>query len=269
MRGQLNLWQCPPANVRLNDDEIHIWRAVLDASPRCIEALRLTLPHEEVVRANRFCFPRDRDQFILTRGLLRALLAGYTGLEPTSLRFLSGPYGKPALATDTVQQTLRFNVSHTGGVALFALSRFREVGVDVELVRPDFDWAQISGLFAPRENAFLHTLAEGAQAEAFFRLWTRKEAYAKARGLGLAIPLDQLDLSLPTEEPTLLVLAGEEQPGATSWSLRELTLNEGYVAALAVEGDLRLLTCRQYFLDLEAFYPLLHGHMRLVADGDK
>jgi 4'-phosphopantetheinyl transferase len=246
----MSAWQRPPPAIELKAGEVHVWRAILEAPPSWIQSLRFTLSEEELARADRFHFPRDRDRFVLARALLRRILARYAGVDPAELQFCFGPHGKPSLSSETTGGALRFNVSHSLGVALFAVSRESEVGVDIEFVRQNFGWEQIAGrFFSSRENLLLRTLPERARAEAFFQLWTRQEAYVKAIGLGLALSLDRPAVLSALRAPASPPRSEGEQPQSSNWSLRDLTPGEGFVGALAVEGFDWQLTQWQYHIE--------------------
>jgi 4'-phosphopantetheinyl transferase len=240
-------WLPPPADLALSSDEIHVWRASLDLPVSRVQSLQQTLAADELSRAERFYFQKDREHFIVARGLLRAILSRYLDMEPGQLRFCYSPYGKPALATTPGQETRSFNVSHSHGLALYAITHSREIGIDLERIRTDLDCEQIAArFFSPRENAVMHALPAKLKPEAFFNCWTRKEAYIKARGGGLSLPLDQFDVPLAPGEPTMLLNTRGDPQEATRWSLRALTPGPGYVAALAVEGQGWRLTCWQW-----------------------
>ena len=167
---------------------MHVWRASLNLPASQIERLGQTLSTDEWSRANRFAFQKDRDHFVAARGILRAILGHYLDEAPNRLRFSYNPFGRPALAGEP--EGLRFNVSHSHGRALIAVTGGRSVGVDVERIRPDVTYEQLARrFFSPREVAALLALPENLRRKAFFTCWTCKEAYVKARGEGLSIPL--------------------------------------------------------------------------------
>ena len=237
-------WRFPPAELRLSRDEIHIWRASLNLAAPRIQALRHILAANELSKARRFHFPKDRQRFIVARGLLRTILGRYLDTEPDQLRFCYDDYGKPSLAPSSDQETLNFSLSHSDGLALYAVARGREIGIDVERVCHIPEAAQIAErFFSAHENAVFRTLDARLKQEAFFACWTRKEAYVKARGKGLSLPLDQFGVSLVPGEPAMLLNIRGAPQEAARWSLCELTPGPGYVAALAVEGHDWRLTC--------------------------
>ncbi len=233
------VWQPPSAELRLPRDEVHVWRARLDLS-QSLAGFLATLAPDEKGRAARFHFQKDRDHFIAARGMLRAILSGYLNSRPEQFSFRYSAHGKPFLATD--DGDVRFNLSHSHGLALFAFARGRDLGIDLEWVRADVAEEQIAErFFSACEVAALRALPAVEQADAFFNCWTRKEAYIKARGEGLSLPLDQFDVSLAPGEPAALLCTRVEADEVSRWSMTELAPGAGFKAALVVEGrDWRL-----------------------------
>ncbi len=237
MISALPSWPLPPKTSRLTCDEVHVWRAALDQSPSLVARLFYSLATDERERAEGFYFHKDREHFIVARGLLRAILGRYLTIDPAQLRFNYSSYGKPSLPSESGGDALRFNLSHSHGLALYAFTRGREVGIDLERVRPDVADGQIAErFFSPREVAMLCELPVKKQTQAFFNCWTRKEAYIKARGEGLSLPLNQFDVSLAPGEPARLLGTREHPQEASRWCLQELIPAPEYTAALAVEG---------------------------------
>jgi 4'-phosphopantetheinyl transferase len=240
-------WGAPPETVTLGKNEVHVWRASLELPSSEVEALQHNLTEEELVRADRFHFQRHRSHFIAARGLLRTILGRYLKTDPGTLRFGYGPRGKPELAGKAGQRALHFNVSHSHGLALYAVTDDREVGVDVERIRPDVAGEKIAErFFSPREAATLRELPAQMQQEAFFACWTRKEAYLKAIGEGITLRLDQFEVSVTPGEPAVLLSINGDLKEASHWSLKELDPGVGYVAALAVKGHGWHLRCWQW-----------------------
>ena len=224
-----------------------MWRASLDMAAAPLQTLKHALSPDECRRAERYRFALDCDRFIARRGLLRAILARYLHGGPDRLRFCYGAHGKPALVDSRGKPPLRFNVSHSGGLALYAVACDREVGIDLERVRPDvYDGEIAERFFSSREVASLRALPATAQVEAFFRCWTRKEAYVKARGEGLSIPLDQFDVSLAPGEPAALVNVSGEPREPSRWSLHSVSPAPDYAGALAAEGQPVGVVCWQW-----------------------
>jgi 4'-phosphopantetheinyl transferase len=168
---------------------------------------------------------------------LRIILAGYLATDASSLSFSYSKNEKPALGPAHAGSDLTFNVSHSGGIALFAFTRQREIGVDVEQVRGDFDVEAIARrFFSAHEQKQLADLQNEKKFEAFFRCWTRKEAYIKATGEGLSLPLHQFDVSILPDASEALLSTRPDNSVAALWSLREIPAGPGYVAALCVSG---------------------------------
>ena len=245
------MWGPPPAELALSSADVHVWRAPLDQPASRILQLANVISADERARAERFYFERDRKHFIVGRGLLRTILGCYLGIESNRLEFWSGSHGKPALAETSARGTLRFNLSHSQGLVLYAVTRDREIGIDLERIRPIAEAEQIAErFFSARENALFRALPPSQKLEAFFNCWTRKEAYIKAIGDGLARPLDRFDVSLVPGEPARLLRVEGDSREACRWCLQALTPAAGYAAALAVEGRGWHLACWEWVENL-------------------
>ena len=233
-------WSLTDPAPGLDADELRVWLAPANLPPERVAALAAELAPDELARAARFHFERDRVRYIAARGSLRRILAGCAGVAPARLRFDYSPYGKPSLApTAEMPAPPAFNISHSGEWALVAVRRAGRVGVDIEVIRPELARESIAErFFSPAEVAALRSLPAAEQGAAFFRCWTRKEAFVKARGEGLALPLDAFDVSLlPGEPPALLRLAGDAA-AAAAWSMHSPPAPAGYAAAVVVDGAL-------------------------------
>jgi 4'-phosphopantetheinyl transferase len=240
-------WLTAPVNMALSSDEVHVWRASLDQPAWRVQNLRHSLTTDELSQARRFYFPTERRRFIIARWLLRTILSRYLDLEPGQLRFSYNDYGKPSLAREFDPGMLNFNLSYSDGLALYAIARGREVGIDLERIRPVAEAEGIAErFFSPEENAQFRTLPAGLKQKAFFTCWTRKEAYIKARGKGMSLPMDQVEVSLAPDEPAILLSTGDTLQKVSHWSLRELMPGPSYAAALAVEGHDWRLVCWQF-----------------------
>src|SRR5437763_11374798 len=194
-------WNSPLEPLILGCDEVHIWRATLDLPPSDVQALEQILAADERARANKFHFQKDRTHFVVARGVLRAILGRYLSRDPRTLLFCYSQYGKPDLVSEACSDPLFFNISHSHGMALYAISRNLNIGVDVEYMRMDIECEQIAvRFFSPSEVDMLLAVPKGEQHEAFFNCWTRKEAYIKGRGLGLSLDLNPFDASLTPGE---------------------------------------------------------------------
>jgi 4'-phosphopantetheinyl transferase len=229
-------WCCPPTQVSLPADEVHVWRAFLDRPLASVESLLETLSDEERDRASRYHCTAKRGRFVVGRGLLRTILARYLGIKPRLIAFRIGSMGKPVL--DTPSASLHFNVSHSHELVLVAITRRGEVGIDVERVRPFANSLDLAErYFSPGECQTLNTLAPERRTEAFFHAWTRKEACLKALGAGISYGLDRVEVTICPEEPVRLVRLDGEERRAAPWSLRALVPAPGYVGALALQGQ--------------------------------
>jgi 4'-phosphopantetheinyl transferase len=242
------LWDTPPIDITLSQNEVHVWCVSLDQPASHVHSLTHVLSENEQKRAERFHFDRHRRRYIVSQGSLRTILGRYLDLAPEQIVFSRGVRGKPALkATQhaTVEEgRLQFNTSHSHELALYAIARGREVGIDIEHIRPMSDAEQIvKRFFSDQERTVFQSLAPDQKLPAFFTCWTRKEAFTKARGEGLYRPLDQFVVSFSPGEPARL-LSFEEDPQETSrWSFHSLTPAPGYTAALVVEGQSWRLSC--------------------------
>jgi len=226
-----------PKRTILEPDEVHVWVASLNQHEEEIAAFRALLNADELVRADRFTFAKGRRQFTVARGLLRMLLGQYLDTDPTQIEFNYNSYGKPGLAGDRAEQGLQFNLSHSGELVLYALAHGREVGIDVETIRPDFAADAIAArFFAPAERDALKALDPNVRIQAFFDCWTRKEAFIKARGKGLSIGLDTFEVSVDPASRAALLVTHDDPDEATRWALHALAPGPGYAGALAVAG---------------------------------
>lgn len=224
-------------SLTLPDDEVHLWRIDLSAVAPAEKRWQEILSPDERTRAARFHFERDRQHFTATRGLLRTILANYVGAGPADLVFRYSEKDKPSLDPHSSHDPVEFNVSHSGTAALLAFARGRALGVDIEIVRDDFDSAALAHRFFSRhEQSQLAALDPSEKYSGFFRCWTRKEAYIKAVGTGLSLPLDQFDVSLHPADEHALLATRPEASEAAEWSLREVPAGDGYVGALCVRG---------------------------------
>lgn len=230
----------PPA-FEAEQGRVQTFLVDLDVGEAGRSALALPLSPDEAARAARFVSPVHGRRFTAARGFLRCALGRFIGCAPGEVRFEYGPHGKPTLPGTPI----RFNLSHSGDLALLGVTREAHLGVDVERLR-EVDHLRIARrFFAPAEADRLARLPEQRRRAAFFAGWTRKEAVIKAVGAGLWLPLDSFEVSLEGEAK--LLRAGSSL--GHGWSLREIEAPEGYAAAIAVQGpllDLRLrpLACR-------------------------
>lgn len=202
-----------------------------------------TLAPDEIARARRLATETLRHRFVVGRALQRDIVGRYLGLAPSDIRLSAGPKGKPTIDQGS---GLRFNASNAAGMALVAVAWHREVGVDVEALRPmpDAD-ALVERFFAPGERQAFRALPSSEREVEFFRCWTRKEAYLKAIGAGLSLPLGHFEVTVGNHEPPRLVHVDDDPGAPERWSLRDVEPGAGYVGAIAMEGQrlrLRLFT---------------------------
>jgi 4'-phosphopantetheinyl transferase len=224
----------------LPHDEIHVWKQKLNSEFAGVELFGRTLSADELQRAGRFRFDAGRNEYIVARGTLRVLLGSYLNIPPGQLLFTYSEYGRPSLVNDSPVRDVDFNISHSSGVALLAFARGRKIGIDVEYVRRDFGTSEIAEhFFSTAERAVLRDLPQEQRHEAFFRCWTRKEAYIKALGEGLSHPLDQFDVSLAPAVPAALLATRPDAQEVRHWKLWDIEVPGDYAAALAAETDSR------------------------------
>jgi len=234
-------WVEPPENLTLDKNQVDVWCvSILDFSPASVRWMESTLSAEEDRRAARFHFNIDRHRFILSHGALRDILARYLYRSPEDVQFQIGEHGKPMISSET---GLDFNLSHSGDFALVAVTSGRKVGVDVEKHRQDMEYEKIAQrYFSEREKSELQKLPTDQKMNGFFNCWTRKEAYIKAQGLGLLLPLDDFDVSLSPNQPAVLYATRPDSLEASNWTLETIDMYH-HTGAVAVEGknmDFRL-----------------------------
>jgi 4'-phosphopantetheinyl transferase len=230
-------WSLPVVDPVLSHTEIHIWRAFLDQPLSLVEQLAQTLSAEERARAERYHFAHDRQHFIVARGLLRSILGNYVHVEPDHLQFNSGPHGKPALVQTSSGNVLRFNLSHSHGLALYAFTRDREVGIDLEYIRPIAEAQQIAeSYFSVQVRNALRNLPPAELSRQFFIYWTRMEAYLKARGDGLTGLSEELESAKRSGARGSRACEASFN-NTTNWSIYDMMPAAGYVAALAVQEE--------------------------------
>lgn len=238
MRTRLpDIWHAAPETPQLGADVVHVWRAELALAAPQVQCLLHTLADDERARAQRFYFARDRDRFIVARGVLRNILARYLETSPEKLRFTYGTSGKPDLESPSAAARVRFNLSHSSDLAVYAVTLARQVGVDVERLRAGVACEAVADrFFSPGEAAQLRALPQHLRPRAFFCCWTRKEAYIKARGQGLFMSLGDFDVSLVPGESAALVATRPDSAEAGRWSIKETIDEPHFVGALAAEG---------------------------------
>lgn len=237
-------WQAAPAAAawRIAEGEVHLWRATLDLPPGRTREYKRFLSRDELARANRFVVRSARDRYTVARAVLRSLLSRYISAPPADLRFSYTDYGKPDLARPAT--SLRFNVSHSHDLAVYALTAGLPVGVDVEYLhrRAVVDRLKIAHrFFSDREYNALASMPPYRRDQAFLACWTRKEAFVKAIGQGLSCPLDQFDVTVDPNEPAELLATHWDVSDAQRWTMASFDSGPDYIGALAVmTRDVRL-----------------------------
>lgn len=240
-------WEFPPANLLLSHNDVHVWFACLNVPAHHLEQLAQSLSTDEQNRALHFYYEHHRKRFTVGRGLLRAILGRYLDIEPSRLQFCYGPRGKPALGKTFGGSMIRFNMAHSQEFAIYAVSYRREVGIDLECVRPMPDAEQITGrFFSAYEDELFRAISASQKLEAFFNCWTRKEAYLKAIGDGLAKPLDRFSVSFIPGEPARLLNCQGAPQETNRWSFQALIPASECIAAVCVEGQDWHLACWQW-----------------------
>jgi 4'-phosphopantetheinyl transferase len=240
-------WPPPAEWPGLPGGDIHVWRVSLTPSPDRLDALRLLLAAEERARADRILLPDRGAAFLLARAALRQLLGRYLEIPPESIAFGYTAHGKPFLAGPGPLPPLRFNVSHSGRLALLAFRLHREIGVDVEEIRTTPDLTGIARrFFTAAEAGSVLSRPPAGQAGAFYACWTRKEAYLKATGRGIAAGVASMEIFTgPDGQPALRTPSPDAVP-QPDWAIRDLAAGEGYAAALAAEGPFAGIRCWEF-----------------------
>lgn len=244
-------WQSAGTTIRtLAAGEVDLWKVELLQPHRVIAHLKNVLSADEIQRATRFKFDRHRRRFVVARAALRTILAGYLKIDSRKIVFAYQAHGKPKISDVQNRHRVTFNLSHSNEIAVWAVTKARAIGVDVEYRdRRLSDADRIARrFFSAREAAQFLQVPVSQKNEAFFNCWTRKEALIKAIGAGLTFPLRSFDVAfLPGEAPALLATRPDPSQ-ASKWSLAAFVPAERYLGALALEGKLRHLA----FLEWQA-----------------
>ena len=241
--GSDGVWLPAPPELSLRDGEVHVWRLALDEdTSRRFQAATL-LSDSERERAGRFHFQVDRDRYATSRSVLRILLGRYLGRRPQDVEFGYTEHGKPFLPDTRGSSPVRFNVSHSGNYTLYAFAYDREVGIDVEQIRPLQEFESIATqVFTGAEQQLIARAPHDEKAAAFFRLWSRKEAYVKAIGHGLSAPLHEISVvTNRVETPDGHGPARER----FVWCVQDLNCAPSYAAALVTQGEANRTACWQ------------------------
>lgn len=229
-------WSFPPDQLALGASDVHVWLVSLQQPTAVAARFADLLSLDEKTRADRFVFDVDHRNYTIARGCLRTILSRYLRIAPEKIDFIYGEYGKPDLANSSGPSQLKFNVAHSGVLALYAFTSIGEVGIDLECIRPDFAVDEVARrFFSPGEVACLDQFHGPMRREAFYRCWTRKEAFIKAKRLGLSLELNQFEVTLASDKAAVLRTRWDENEAAR-WTLQDIDVGPGYVGALAIEA---------------------------------
>jgi 4'-phosphopantetheinyl transferase len=230
------LWRSPPSVLNVDSDEVHVWRIHLDLPTMQIRQMEQMLSSDEKLRADRFQFKWHRRRYIASHGALRRILSRYLRSEPDQLKFAYSLLGKPALASNGNAKPLCFNLSHSNEIALCAVTFNRSIGIDLEYVRPNLDADSMAkSFFSPHEYVTISSFHPDYRHEAFFDLWTLKEAYLKATGKGIG-GLEKVEFSMFSGEVPIPNINKENTFVKDRWTMLQIIPSQGYTAGLAVEG---------------------------------
>ena len=226
---------------------VHVWQLMLAEHASSHSLCQSVFSADEQERAARFHFEEHRNDFLIARAFLRTVLGAYLKIEPAAVQFVYNEFGKPSVPAGP-ENNLFFNLSHSNHVALLAVTRETEVGVDIEQIR-SIEPGLAERYFSATEIRALQQLPKDLYQEGFFNCWTRKEAYIKARGKGLSLPLDKFDVSLAPGQPARMLQIRDSEDQASSWQLAHLTPARGFVGAVAMRSNNLNLT----MLNFESF----------------
>ncbi|MCW1968721.1 MAG: 4'-phosphopantetheinyl transferase superfamily protein [Anaerolineae bacterium] len=228
---------------------MHIWRASLAATADVLAVCQALLSPDELARAMRYRFTRDRYRYICGRGQLRQLLSRYLAQPAGEIEIELAPHGKPQLTAPNALG-LQFNLAHSADWLIYAFARHRAVGVDIEAMRDDVDFAElVPTVFSAAEQAEWRQLPHALQKPAFYRAWACKEAFIKAIGLGLMFPLQDFDVQLHPSQPAALLALRSTHFQLPDWQLFDLPTPAGFVGAVCVGGvskgqSVKVLRCQ-------------------------
>ena len=234
-------WPSPPAELPALEQSVHVWAVRLDDESVDLDRGREVISFDERERAARFKFERDRRRYLVAHVALHAILGRYLKINPATLCFDTGTNGKPKLPSGHAPSGIQFNLSHSNEMALLTVTQGGEVGVDIEYVKENFEFQEVAErFFTAKEVAAMRSLPAHLQRQAFFKCWTSKEAFLKAKGTGLSGKLDEVEISLTTEQRVQI------KASVPGWSLAELTPGDGYEGALVVEGAALIIECYRW-----------------------
>jgi 4'-phosphopantetheinyl transferase len=217
-------WRQPPAQLSIQPGEVHLWQQDLQISSDQFNRDWSLLNTEEQTKASRFVFARHRRRYVAAKAALRKLLAHYVTITPATIEFVHNAYGKPLLAARHNPCQLMFSVSHSAELAVYALTRQHEIGIDLERIRALEYLSLAKRFFAGREYQALMQMTSVELPASFFQVWTQKEAFIKALGLGLHYPLDQFSVNAVRPAG----LNGWADGDKSQWTMLEVSLTDDY-----------------------------------------
>ena len=219
-------------------DQVDIWTISLVQSEMVINNLFWLLSDEEKEKLIRFHFPQDRHRFIICHGAVRQIVSQYLAVEPDQVIFYENQFGKPIFRNELGEIAIQFNLSHSEDLAVLALTPIRNIGVDIEFIHPFTDYLKLAATyFSPEEIVYIDSLSENIKLNAFYKLWTRKEAFLKAIGKGLSFPLNDFSMMGPPSFEFRKVKLSWRSALAGYWYFIDLQIEEGYSSTLVIEGD--------------------------------
>jgi 4'-phosphopantetheinyl transferase len=232
-----SVWDEPPLKPHLFEKDVHIWRAGIDLPIESVMKFNEFLSHDEKIRAEHFRFEHDRNRFIASRGILRQILASYMGIKPGEIRFSYEKNGKPNLHEETHKSGIRFNLSHSGELALYSFTQGHAVGVDIEYMAEISDMEQVvEQFFTAEERACFAAAPASMKRETFYWWWTRKEALGKATGVGLLEPVPG-EASVRVEEQTTGIACGSgDESAAPKWSIWHVEPADKFAGTVVADG---------------------------------
>ena len=225
----------PQSKYHLKENLIHVWSCSFSKSKSKLSRFEGFLSENEKKRAAKVKFEKDKSSFIISRGVLREILSGYLGISPSKVTFEYTSYGKPFLS----KYNLKFNISHSGDLAVFVFNMESEIGVDIERIKNNLNVLELTdNFFSKNEIESLHAMPPEQLNRAFYRCWTRKEAFIKAEGSGLSFPLNQFTVSLDNDCQATLLKTEWDSSEKENWSLFSFVPEDGYLVAVAVRQKL-------------------------------
>jgi 4'-phosphopantetheinyl transferase len=224
-------------NISLDKNEIHIWFINFNINKAEFNFLNNFLSEDEILKASKFKFEKDKNSSIITRGALRLLSGKYLGLNPQEIEFKYGDFGKPVFNFET---PLKFNLSHSGNMAVIGFCLHEDIGVDIEVMKANFDVFDIaSNYFSSSEIEVLKTLPTEEHTKGFYRCWTRKESFIKAKAKGLSFPLDSFSVSIDSDIKAELLETKWDYSEKEFWKLFTFSPQENYIGAVSVKGQIQ------------------------------